>query len=328
MFDCSSELTKFHKEKVTLAPETRKKLREHRKANQDRLVARLKENDDPIPFDFVQQGSYAMHTMTQHPENNFDIDDGALFKRDDLGESKSPRDAKQMVCDALQDDRFEKQPEIHTNCVRVFYKEGHHVDVPVYRTKEDGDEYELASAMWKTSDPEGVTKWFKDSTKTKSDDGVQMRQIIRLLKNFGKSRSSWNLPSGLIVTVLVNECYSSVYPRLDEALLNAISSIKSRLTFDKYIQHPVVNESLSEKCESAVDELLERLEWALGQLEVLFESDCDRLKALKAWKKVFNTSFFDSMIDEEAQRAAVKGFYVSRGIPSEPVDKVGGGRSG
>lgn len=328
MFDCSSEITSFHDEKVTLPEEVRKKLRKHRQANQDRLTARLKENEDPIPFDFVQQGSYAMHTMTQHPENDYDIDDGALFRREDLGDSKTPRAAKEMVCDALQDERFDKQPEIHTNCVRVYYAEGHHVDIPVYRTKEDGSGYELASTDWKHSDPEGVTKWFKNSTKAKSDGGTQMRQLVRLLKKFAKSRDSWNMPSGLIITVLVKERYSTVVTRLDEALYNVMSSIKQRLDFDKSIRHPVVDESLSDKCKSAVEELNERLEWALEELSVLKDADCTRLKALKAWKKVLNTDFFNSMIDEESQRAAVKSFYVSSGTPSEPVDKVGGGRAG
>lgn len=328
MFDCSSEITRFHDEKVTLPEEVRKKLRKHRQANQDRLTARLKESEDPIPFDFVQQGSYAMHTMTQHPENDYDIDDGALFKREDLGESKTPRAAKEMVCDALQDDRFDKQPEIHTNCVRVYYAEGHHVDIPVYRTKVDGSGYELASTEWKHSDPDGVTKWFKNSSKAKTDGGAQMRQLVRSLKKFGKSRESWNMPSGLIITVLVNERYSTVVTRLDEALYNVMSSIKQRLDFDKSIRHPVVDESLSDKCKSAVEELNQRLEWALEELSVLKDADCTRLKALKAWKKVLNTDFFNSMIDEESQRAAVKSFYVSSGTPTEPVDKVGGGRAG
>lgn len=328
MFDCSSEIQKFHDEEVTLPEEVRKKLRKHRKANQDRLTARLKENEDPVPFDFVQQGSYAMHIMTQHPDNDYDIDDGALFRRDDLGKSKSPQSAKQMVCDALQDDRFDKQPEIHTNCVRVYYVEGHHVDIPVYRTKEDGSGYELASTEWKHSDPEGVTKWFKTSTKAKSDDGVQMRQLVRLLKKFSKSRDSWNMPSGLIITVLVNERYNTVLTRVDEALYNVMSNIKQRLDFDKSIRHPVVDESLSDKCQPAVKELRERLEWALDELKVLHQADCTRVKALKAWKKVFSTDFFNAMIDEESQRSAVKSFYISSGTPTEPVDKVGGGRAG
>ena len=38
-----------------------------------------------------------------------------------------------MVCDALRDDKFSKQPEILGNCVRVYYSEGYHVDVPSFR---------------------------------------------------------------------------------------------------------------------------------------------------------------------------------------------------
>lgn len=327
MFDCSSEIAKFHDERVTLPEDIRKKLRGHRKANQDRLKSRLEEGSKPLPFDFIQQGSYAMHTMNQQAKNDYDIDDGALFRREDL-QTMSSCEAKEMVCEALQDDRFEKKPKIHTNCVRVYYAEGHHVDIPVYRTIENGNGYQLASSDWKQSDPQGVTNWFKNSCQAKSDGGTQMRQLVRLLKYFAKSRESWNLPSGLVFSVLVNECYSSVRTSLAETLYDVMYNIKQRLEYDKSIRHPVVNESLSDKCQPAIIELIERLKSALEDLQVLRTSDCNKAKALKAWGKVFATDYFDATINEELERAAVKNFYVATRTPDAPVDKSGGGRVG
>ena len=83
------------------------------------------------------QGSYAHRTMVQQADKDYDIDDGTYFSKDDLkgpkDGDKSARDAKEMVRKALHDEQFNKPPEVRTNCVRVYYSAGYHVDVPVYR---------------------------------------------------------------------------------------------------------------------------------------------------------------------------------------------------
>src|SRR5205807_1866754 len=130
---------------------------------------------------FASQGSYEMRTMIQHPEKDYDVDDGVYFDKGDLrgsnGGEKSALQARQMVRDAVDDDSFKKRPEARKNCVRVYYNAGYHVDIPVYRrvvTKDwSGREqvhYELASSEWKRSDARDVTKWFKDENRRQSPD--------------------------------------------------------------------------------------------------------------------------------------------------------------
>lgn len=160
-----------------------------------------------------------MHTMVQHPENDYDIDDGAVFLRDDLkgdrGGDMSPREARDMVRDALNDGSFSSPPETKKNCVRVQYQVGYHVDIPVYREYEDDTGkmvLELASSEWRESDPQEITTWFNDAVIENSPDannGRQMRRIVCLLKMFARSRKSWKLPSGLILSVLVDEKYAA-----------------------------------------------------------------------------------------------------------------------
>ena len=60
--------------------------------------------------------------------------------------------------DALKDPKFNKQPEIHQNCVRVFYAEGHHVDVPAYRKFDEGTDKERQAVE---QDFESVQAWAK-----------------------------------------------------------------------------------------------------------------------------------------------------------------------
>ncbi|WGD51399.1 hypothetical protein QA641_39090 [Bradyrhizobium sp. CB1650] len=42
-----------------------------------------------------------------------------MLAADAKDENKSPGDARKIVSDALQDDRFADQPEARNNCVRV-----------------------------------------------------------------------------------------------------------------------------------------------------------------------------------------------------------------
>ena len=134
MYDCSKDVLAYHDEKVTLPPDEQKEMRNRRDANRDRLNTRLKDAGKPVPKMFITQGSYAMHTMVQDSDNDYDIDDGVYFTQSSLkkndGTDISPREAKHMVCNALQDDRFDKKPQVRKSCVRVFYKEGYHVDLP------------------------------------------------------------------------------------------------------------------------------------------------------------------------------------------------------
>ena len=335
MFNCSNEIIDFHNESVILPTGARKQLRENRKANEDRLKDGLKAASQPAPIKFVQQGSYAMHTTIKQPNNDYDIDDGVLFLKDDLkgaqGADKSPLDARQMVCDALQDKAFNKKPKITTNCVRVFYNQGHHVDIPVYRVVNPDSAsttYEIASSEWKIANPEGVTKWFEDCVTRHNGetDDSQLRRMVRLLKAFAVSRPSWNMPSGFILTVLINESYQSD-GRDDVAFHSLLSKIKIRLAGNLVVRHPVVSEDLTKSSEDAnIKELLERIDWALSKLQVTLDYNCTKKQALKAWREVFDTDFFDTLIESEA--ALRSPHAITNSTPTSPVDKKGANRFG
>jgi len=337
MIDCSGEIKNFHDDRVKLPEDVRKKLSDQAEANERRLKDGLKEAEEPSPSHFVIQGSYAMRTTVQHPDNDYDIDDGVVFTKESLkgkqGADKTALDARKMVCDALYDDAFKKKPEVRDNCVRISYNEGHHVDVPVYRMENpesDSTLYELASANWKKSNPEAVTEWFQNQLKTKhssqeNDGHHQMRRMIRLLKKFAMSRTSWNTPSGFILTVLTDERYWTYDDRDDRAFYSLIKSIKSRLDGSLVVQHPVLAETLTKTTEDAnMEELRERLEWAISELEITQTTDSKR-QGLKAWRKVFDTDYFDDQIDESNARCSL---VIASEEPTAPVQKAGGGRFG
>jgi hypothetical protein len=263
MIDCSKDIRSFHDERVKLPEETRKKLSKQAETNEQRLKDGLNQADEPPPNRFVLQGSYAMRTTVQHPENDYDIDDGVVFTKESLkgsqGADKTSLNARKMVCDALYDDAFKKKPEVRENCVRVFYNEGHHVDIPVYRmvnSNSNSTLYELASTDWKTSNPEGVTEWFQNQINTKHSEqeapgNHQLRRLVRLVKMFAVSRPSWNMPSGFIITVLTNEQYYMYNAFDDRAFHELIKAIKSRLDRSLIVQHPVLPELITKTGEDA-----------------------------------------------------------------------------
>ncbi len=171
MFDLDSNLRKLYGDKVAIPKSVREELHNARKANEDRLESGLAKAGKPQVKRHIRQGGYAMKTVVQQHDNAYDIDNGALFTYDSLlGPNKGPMsalDARKMVCDALQDDKFKKKPEVRANCVRVFYNDGYWVDVPVYRERVDANTkatyLELASADWKLwspkASPSGSRTW-------------------------------------------------------------------------------------------------------------------------------------------------------------------------
>ena len=147
-----------------------------------------------------------MHTVVQNEENNYDIDVGIVFERDNL-DGLGPQATRNIVANSLKKEtwHFTEAPEVKTSCVRIKYSEGYHVDFAVYRRFkayewEDNYSYEHAGAEWSKRDLKALEEWFKEEIK---DKGVALRKIIRLSKTFCRSRESWKeMPSGLVQTVI------------------------------------------------------------------------------------------------------------------------------
>lgn len=347
MFNCHKHLSAFYCARVALTEVMKDEMRRRRRANQDRLAKGLEEADEPKPLRHVKQGSYAMHAMVQAEYDASDIDDGVVFSDDDLvgprGGEYSPSEAKHIVRDAVDDDWFKQKPDVRTNCVRVYYNDGFTIDIPIYKEVEKNGEtyYELASTAWKRSDPEGVTSWFNQQVIDKSPDtinGRQMRRTVRLLKAWAKSRKSWNMPSGFILSILTDETYykdQTLLDRDDQALLQVMERIRDRLQWSLVVAHPIViGENVTKTASDAnMVELRNRLGDAVSALAVLRRNDCTELDALRALRDLFDTDYFDEKIKElqkeksrDAGRVSDAGPFitVSGREPQTAVVKKGG----
>ena len=356
MHDCSDDLLAYHNDEITLPQPERREMRDRRNANRDRVKAGLKRDNKPTPLEFASQGSYAMKSMVQHPDKAYDVDDGVYFAKEDLKGSQdgemSALGARQMVRDAVDDGSFKTAPEVRSNCVRVYYEAGYHVDLPVYRKVVTRDAWgnesvhsELASNDWKRSDARDVTQWFEQENERQSPDmenGRQLRRNTREIKKFARSRSSWGsrILSGFGITKLVTECYKADASREDVALHSTMAAMRDRLTWSLVVEHPCTpGDTITQGADDAKARFLrDKLSDALSWLEILFEPECTREQALGAWDKVFNTTFFSSRLEsnkEEAEGSRSGPGILTAGLLKEigsapgsqaAVRKEGGGR--
>jgi hypothetical protein len=307
MFDMHKKLNQFYDDHVRLGEE-RQTLAKHRDANLDRLKAGLEKLEYPSSFDYRNQGSYAMHTINQHPEKDYDIDVAIIFAKDDL--PSSALDARKRIEEAMREGggNFSQPPEAKTNAVRVYYAEGHHIDLAIYRQYEDGygnPVCEHAGSDWTSRDPMEITNWFNttvcESSPSKEQgatvDKNQMRRVVRWLKAFAKSRESWDLPGGLIISVLVAECYRRDFYRDDVCLYNTMVSIRDRLQMNEDVSNPVdAAQTLTNRPVDVgrVRRFRDKLDSAISQLAVLQSSDCTEEQATKAWYWVFQHPFWSA----------------------------------
>ena len=321
MFDLHDKMYEFYKNHVRLDSDERNKLASYRDTNLERLKSgldKLGEKHDTT-YAYYQyyrnQGSYATHTINQHPDNEYDIDVSIVFKKRDL--PSSALKARQRIADAFKQvaGHFSKDPEARTNAVTVWYAEGYHIDFAIYRAYEDKfgrTIIEHAGSEWTVRDPMDMTDWFNDAVNKSSPskeyratvEKYQVRRIVQLLKAFTKSRSSWNLPGGLIISVLVVENYRPDYGRDDVALYDTMVAIRDRLFQITEVWSPVsILELLTykEEYKKQVERFRDKLDIAITKLDPLFEDDCTKEEAMEAWDHVFDHPFWAEVEEDETE---------------------------
>ncbi len=295
MVDCSKELEKYWDEEVKLSQAKYNELMEKRDAQIKKLKSNLEQDNFPQPIEFINQGSYAMKTLIQQSEE-YDLDIGVVFDKNDLiSENKlQPSSIKYYVGQKLKDKRFLKSPSVMKNCIRVNYKENYHIDMPIFR--KDGNLLELATTKgWESSNPQNINRWFAVEKSNKQ----HLKKIVQLLKRFSRTRTTdWNMPSGLIFTILASECYIDD-ERLDISFYKTVYKMYIRLKKCRmvFIPNTTNDIALEEKHRTKVKNLYEKLSGYFngGFKEKNFS---DKNRSLKIWKAFFNNSYFLEYISE------------------------------
>lgn len=293
MVDCSRELEKYWDEKVKLSQDKYNELMQKRNLQIEKLKTNLSlESLYLQPIEFINQGSYAMKTIIQQ-DDEYDIDVGVVFDKVSLDrfDRKEPAYIKNHIGKKLKDERFAKSPSVLKNCVRVYYRDGYHIDMPIFR--KNGSILELASVKsWEQSNPKHINQWFQSEKSNKP----HLKKIVQLLKKWSKSRSDWSIPSGLILSILASECYC-YDDRLDKSFYGTLSAMNLRLQRNKNIKIPNTNIVITsaQKHSEKVVNLSEKLKIYFNNWFKLYGEE-DKQRALKVWKAFFNDRYFEEFL--------------------------------
>lgn len=321
MFDTSKQFEKFIKDYVVLQGDKQQELREKKNLNIDRFRNGLNQyniahNKHYGIAETRVQGSMAMNTVIQNDNQDYDIDVALVFDKANIGDGMGPLQARRLVKAALDYEmgRFKEEAEVKTNCVRIKYASGYHVDFAIYRRykKEGSDDYiyEHAGYEWSNRDPKAITAWFQDEVQSK---GTNLRKVVRLSKMFCKSREFWvNMPGGLIQSVLCVEKYDNEHSRIDEVFYHTLAAIKDRLDEDIKVDNPT-DSSMSlltaQNHYDKVDNWKKRLGDKLKTLDVLFESSCTFSKACSAWNDFFQHNYWNELAESVNKSFALAESY-------------------
>lgn len=311
MYDLSTMFRNFYKKHVVLPRAEKTKLFEKKDLNLKRLKDGLAEYNEEKGTDYkvaesIVQGSVAMATVIKNEENDYDIDVAVVFEKDKIPDGTQA--VKNFVVEALKKKctTFKVAPHAKTNCVRIVYADGYHIDFAIYRRFKDDDgnyQYEHCGSQWRKRDPKAITAWF---IKENKDKNYQLRELVRLLKMFSRSRDHWEMPGGLVQSVLTNEKFADSYSRIDERFYHTLVAIKDRLAENMDVVNPTDSSQtlrLIQKDDVRINNLYNRLVTYLAKLDILFESSCTKEQALEAWYSFFNHDFWS---EEGAQETVSK----------------------
>lgn len=292
MFDLSSEFKRFYRECIVL-PETKQaELRASRKKNIKRFKSGLAEYNKLNQTDYeisetLTQGSMAMHTTVQDTNNDYDIDVALVMASKDIADI-SPLTLRRVVGESwnIKSGNMNIPAEVKTGCVRVRYSKGYHLDFSIFR--ENGRQYEHAGKEWTERDIRAVTEWYNTCNKAR---GYELGKLVRLSKIFCKSRSQWQMPTGIIQTVLCQECFKPDI-RLDKSFLATMIAIQNRLAHNKQVLIPVDGgRSLIYRGSdlTRVMNWQNRLSENICKVQAVLNAEtCTAEQAIKAWGEFFN----------------------------------------
>ena len=162
MANCHNLFQEFYRS-ICLSSSKRDNLKAGRDALRERIKTRFKDvMSERVPL-FLIQGSYAMDTIVNPLDGDYDIDDGVYLQNIESDKDKwpAPEIVHQWIYKAVEGHTDEK-PQNKKSCIRVVYSNNYHIDLPVYGIYEN-DAYlaEISENGWHVSEPRLILKWFR-----------------------------------------------------------------------------------------------------------------------------------------------------------------------
>jgi hypothetical protein len=311
-------------------------------------------NDSGLMFfidellEFQSQGSFVMDTIINPIHDDYDLDDGIyILGQRPRGQRPEPEVFHKLVMEAIGVNPSKIEEVIDKNtCVRVRYKAGFHIDLPIYYT---GDKKcpDLADKKrgYVLSNPVEFIAWFE----AKIDSGFkkeylyesrlfrneysqwladirkrdhQLRRIVRYLKCWGDLRRE-EMPCGLVMTILAANHYSP-HERDDISLTETLVNIFAALSKSFQCDRPTTpkGENLLEDYKNK-EAFMKYLKYLIESAKIALREN-DPKKACGHWQERLGYRFPCHLVQASSEytSAAILSGLVAGASTSRPWGKV------
>ncbi|MBL7767500.1 MAG: hypothetical protein JNK20_00920 [Flavipsychrobacter sp.] len=266
-------------------------------------------------LEFQSQGSYVMDTIINPIHGDYDLDDGIyLIGKRPRGQRPEPEELHRLVIQAIGADPKTIEKVIDKNtCVRVIFKAGFHIDLPIYYA---GDKKcpDLADKKrgYTLSNPVEFIAWFEQKinsgfrteflyetklyrneyrqwlTDIRKQDH-QLRRIVRYLKSWGDLRRE-EMPCGLVMTILAANHYAP-RDRDDVSLMETLVNIHAALSKNFRCDRPTTpkGENLLDEYKNK-DAFMKYLKYFIDSAKAALQEN-DAKKACGYWQERLGNRF-------------------------------------
>ncbi len=258
----------------------------------EKIKKDFKENHPGYSPRFYIQGSYKTGTSIRNKEDHCDLDDGVYFKSNP--ENVAGSTLQSWVLKAV-DGTTDATPIHKRKCIRVDYKAGYNIDLPVMvfdADKTSHPQLAVKDSDFKEDDP----KEFVDHFNRKKSD--QMVRMVKYLKAWCNHRRE-SMPSGLAMTVLTLNNYMP-NSRDDIALKFLLTDIETALNTKFECRMPTTpkDDLFDGYSETKRDNFMNKLRDFIADAKKAIDEK-NQLKASRLWKKHLGDRFPDGEDKDE-----------------------------
>jgi hypothetical protein len=248
---------------------------------------------------FYIQGSYKLKTLIRTKDDICDLDDGVYFKDnpDDITATTLQRWVKEAV-DGITD----ATPEHKKKCIRLVYKAGYSIDLPVLVFDEKTEVHPnlaVKNVGYQIDDPKEFILAF-NRVKTS-----QMVRMVKYLKSWCDYKRQ-DMPSGLAMTVLSMNHFQS-NSRDDIALKFLLVEIEKELkkAFSCKMPTTPYDDLFLDHTETKKSNFMNNLSTFIDDAKRAIDEK-NKLKASKYWKKHLGDRFPDGEDEDEELNSSAK----------------------
>lgn len=235
------------------------------RTEKNKLLAFIKTNlSDNLGFKvgYWIQGSFKNHTVIKpvRRTDEFDVDVGLYLFTDAEAQDIEAKNAKgalnyvlDIYCQSHECATLEKPKP---NCERVSYRDGFHIDLPLYYINEDSSRCRLAteSKGWIDSDPKSLQSWFDLQIRhLSSSEKARLRRVVKALKTWVCLKKV-KLPS-IAISVFVASNFTE-YATDEDAVWCIARQLVTHLLNGGAIKSPLNNDDLIDADTEELDKLL------------------------------------------------------------------------